>query len=106
MTTMVYQATAQPEVVTSTVEDMMTTRRGYIKEIKFEALKDKAEGTRHDMIQTGVVLLICGLEEDIMVTVTKMILSERELLVFMEGADDSRSVLLQSRKRTESHNQS
>jgi hypothetical protein len=41
-----------------------------------------------------------------MVAVTKMILSEKELLVFMEGAEDSRSVLFQSRKRTESHNQS
>jgi hypothetical protein len=27
-----------------------------------------------------------------MVAVTKMILSEKELLVFMEGAEDSRSV--------------
>lgn len=106
MTTKVYQATTQPEVGTSTVEDMMITGMGYITEIKFEALKDTAEGTSHNMIQTGVVLLICGVEEDMMVAVTKMILSEKELLVFMEGAEDSRSVLFQSRKRTESHNQS
>jgi hypothetical protein len=41
-----------------------------------------------------------------MVVVTKMMLSEKELLVFMEGAEDSRSVLFQFRKRTGSHNQS
>jgi hypothetical protein len=103
---MVYQATTQPKVGTSTVEDMMTTDMGYMTEIKFEALKDTAEGTSHDMTQTGVVLLIVGVKEVIMVAVTKMILWEKELLVFMEGAEDSRSVLLQSRKRTESHNQS
>jgi len=106
MKTMVYQATTQPEVVTSAVEDMMTTRMGYITKIKFEALKDAAEGTSHDMTQTGVVLLICGVEEDTMVAVTKMILSEKELLGFMEGAGDSRSVLFQFRKITESHTQS
>jgi len=106
MTAMVYQATTQPEVGTSTVEDMMTTGMGYITEIKFEALKDTAEGTSHDMIQTVVVLLIWGVGEDIMVAVTKMILSEKELLVFMVGAENSRSVLFQSRKTTEIHNQS
>jgi hypothetical protein len=37
-----------------------------------------------------------------MVAVTKTILSERERLVFMEGAEDNRNVLLQSRKRSES----
>ena len=106
MTTMLCRATTQPEVGTSTVEDMMTTSMGYITEIKFEALKDTAEGTRHNMTQTGVVLLKCGVEEDIMLTVTKMIMSEKELLVFMEGAEDNRSVHFQSRKRIESHNQS
>ena len=98
MTTMVYQATTQPEMVTPTVEDMMTTGMGYITEIKFEALKDTAEGTSHHMIQTRVVLLICGVEEDIMVVVTKMILSEKELLVFKEGAEDSRSVFFSIQK--------
>lgn len=100
MTTMVYQATTQPEVVTSTIKDLMTTGMGYITEIKFEALKDAAEGTSQDMIQTEVVLLMCGIEEDIMVAVTKMILSEKERLVSMEGAEDSRSVLFQFRKIT------
>jgi len=100
MRTMVYQATTQPELVTSTVEDMMTTGMGCITEIKFVALKDTAEVTSHNMTQTGVVLLICGVEENIMVAVTKMMLSEKELLVFMEGAEDSRSVLFQFRKRT------
>lgn len=93
MTTTVYQATTQPELGTSTVEDMMTTGVGYITEIKFEALKDTAEGTSHDTIQTGVILLIHGVEEDIMLAVTKMILLEKVLLVFMERAEDSRSVL-------------
>jgi len=105
MTTMVYQATTQPEVVTSTIKDLMTTGVGYTTEINFEALMDAAEGTSHDMIQTGVVLLMCGIEEDIMVAVTKMILSEKEQLVSMEETEDSRSVLFQFRKMTESHNE-
>ena len=64
---------------------------------------DTAEGTSHDMIQTGVVFLMCGIEEVIMVTVTKKIVSEKEPLVFMERAENNRRVLLQCRKRTEIH---
>jgi hypothetical protein len=41
-----------------------------------------------------------------MAAATKMILSEKELLVFMEGAENSRSVLFQFKKRTEGHSQS
>jgi hypothetical protein len=105
MTTTVYQATTQPAVGTSTVEDMITTSMGYITKTGIGSLKDTAEGTSHDMIQTGVVLMISGAEEDIMVAVTKMVLLEKEPLVFMEGVGDNRTVLLQSREKSESQSQ-
>jgi hypothetical protein len=104
MTTMEYQATTGPEVGTSIVEEMMTPVMGYITETEIEALTNTTEGTSHNMIQAGVVLLMRGVEECTMVAMRKVIMLEKELSVFMEGAEDSRSVPLQSRKRTESHN--
>jgi hypothetical protein len=106
MTATQYHATTWQDVGTSIVEQMMTTGVGHTAETQVEGLKNKTEGTGHSTIQTGVVLLMCGPEEDTMATVTKMIMLEKELSAFMEGAEENRSVLLQSRKRTESHNHS
>jgi hypothetical protein len=98
MATMEYQATTCLEVGTSITTEMVATGMEYIPETGVEALKYTTEGTSHDMTQTGVVQLMCGAEEAIMEALTKMIMLEKEPLVFMEGADDNRSMFFQCRE--------